>query len=136
MTWRLRRRASIRRRLLRVVSAGCVVVVGVLVMSAAPASAAPCSTTTGASSCTVSASVTVTAGTLSVEAPPNLYWSFVGTGYDQWATGSARALSGCAAAGAVTTCGSGTAPRLVVLDATGSSSGWAGSAYPSSYTLP
>jgi len=71
-----------------------------------------------------------------VEAPPNLYWSFVGTGYDQWATGSASALSGCAASGAVTTCGGGTAPRLVVLDATGTSSGWAVSAYLSSNTLP
>src|SRR3954452_6509957 len=136
MTWRLRRRASMRRRLLPVISVGCVVVLGVLVLGAAPASAGPCSPTTGASSCTVSASVTVTAGTLTVEAPQNLYWSFVGTGYDQWASGSAGALSGCTASGAVTTCSGGTAPKLVVLDASGTSSGWAVSAYLTSNTLP
>src|SRR3954453_16716118 len=125
-----------RRRFLSGIGAVCVVALGVLVLGAAPASAGPCSPTTGDSSCTVSASVTVTAGTLTVEAPQNLYWSFVGHGYDQWASGSAGALSGCTASGAVTTCSGGTAPKLVVLDATGSSSGWAVSAYLTSNTLP
>lgn len=124
------------RRSLRGMTTICAAALALVAVWAVPASAAPCSTTTGANGCTVSASVTVTAGTLSVAASPNLYWSFVGTGYDQWASGSATALTGCTASGAATTCNGGTAPKLIVLDATGSSSGWAVSAYLSSSSLP
>src|SRR4051794_1984431 len=111
-------------------------VVAAIVTTSPSAAAAPCSTSTGASSCTVTASVTVTAGTLTMAASPNLYWNFVGTGYDQWASGSATTLSSCAASGTATTCSGGTAPKLMVLDATGSSSGWAVSEYLSASTLP
>lgn len=100
------------------------------------ASAAACSTSTGAANCTINANLTVTAGTLTLEASPNLYWGMVQTGYDQWASGSASALSGCAASGAVTTCSGGTKPVLLVLDATGAGSGWAVSEYLSANTLP
>src|SRR6266516_595315 len=102
----------------------------------ARASAAACSTSTGASSCTVTANLTVTAGTLTLESSPNLYWSFDSTGYDQWASGSGSALSSCSASGAVTHCSGGTSPLLIVLDGTGSSSGWAVSEYLSANTLP
>ncbi|HMK96441.1 MAG TPA: hypothetical protein VK425_02780 [Acidimicrobiales bacterium] len=105
-------------------------------MTSSLASAAACSTSTGAASCTVSASVTVSAGTLALESSPNLYWDFVGTGYDQWASGSATALTACAASGSVTHCSSGAAPVLEVVDPTGSNSGWAVSEYLSSNTLP
>ena len=100
------------------------------------ASAAACSTSTGAANCTINANLTVTAGTLTLEASPNLYWGVVQTGYDQWASGSATALSSCTASGATTTCSGGTKPVLLVLDATGSGSGWALSEYLSSNTLP
>jgi len=136
----LARRARPRRRIPR----RAVLLLGALMggalaavpIAAAPASAAPCSTSTGAASCTVSASVTVTAGTLTLEASPNLYWSFVGTGYDQWASGSATTLTGCIASGSGTDCSGGTAPKLLVLDGTGSGSGWAVSEYLSANTLP
>lgn len=95
----------------------------------ASASAAACSTSTGATSCTINATLTVSAGTLNLEASPNLYWDFVGTGYDQWASGSATSLSSCAASGATTTCGGGTKPVLLALDAAGSGQGWAISEY-------
>lgn len=100
------------------------------------ASAAACSTSSGASACTVTASLTVTAGTLTLESSPNLYWGFVGTGYDQWASGSATALSGCSVSGSATHCTGGSAPTLLVLDGTGSSSGWALTEYLSANTLP
>jgi hypothetical protein len=100
------------------------------------ASAAACSTSTGASSCTVTANLTVTAGTLTLESSPTLYWNLVSTGYDQWASGSASALSSCTASGSVTHCSGGTSPVLLVLDGTGSSSGWAVSEYLSANTLP
>ena len=100
------------------------------------ASAAACSSTAGAASCAVTANVTVTGGTLTLESSPSLYWSFIGTGYDQWASASATALSGCTASGASTHCSGGTAPSMIVLDGTGSSSGWAVSEYLSSNTLP
>jgi hypothetical protein len=100
------------------------------------ASAAACSTSTGASSCAITANLTVTAGTLALETSPSLYWSFVGTSYDQWASGSATALTGCTASGASTHCSGGTSPVLMVLDATGSSPGWAVSEYLSANTLP
>jgi hypothetical protein len=100
------------------------------------AAAAACSTSTGASSCTVTANLTVTAGTLTLESSPNLYWNLVNTGYDQWASGSGSALSSCSASGAVTHCSGGTSPQLLVLDGTGSSSGWAVSEYLSANTLP
>jgi hypothetical protein len=100
------------------------------------ASAAACSTSTGAASCTVTANLTVTAGTLTLESSPNLYWDFVSTGYDQWASGSGAALSSCSASGAVTHCSGGSSPVLLVLDGTGSSSGWALSEYLSANTLP
>jgi hypothetical protein len=100
------------------------------------AAAAACSTSTSATSCTVTANLTVTAGTLTLESSPNLYWNLVATGYDQWASGSGSALSGCSPSGAVTHCSGGTAPQLLVLDGTGSSSGWAVSEYLSANTLP
>ncbi len=104
--------------------------------SASPAAAAACSTSTGASGCTVNASVNYTAGTLGVESSPSLYWSMIASGYDQWASGSATTLSGCAASGNATHCTGGTAPTLEVLDATGSGAGWALSEYLSSNSLP
>jgi hypothetical protein len=119
-----------------------VVVAGALVLAlSAPglvgsASAAACSTSTGAGNCTINASLTVTAGTLTVESSPNLYWSLVQTGYDQWGSGSATALTSCSASGATTSCSSGTKPALLVLDATGSGAGWALSDYLSANTLP
>jgi len=45
-------------------------------------------------------------------------------------------LSSCAVSGTGTTCSGGTAPKLLVLDATGSASGWAVSEYLSGNTLP
>jgi len=130
------RRPPKARRLPVTLSTVPLMVVAVLAASITTASAAPCSAGTGASSCTVAASVTVTAGTLTVETSPNLYWTFVGTGYDQWASASASTLSGCAASGTGTTCTGGVAPKLMVLDASGSSSGWAVSEYLSGNTLP
>lgn len=100
------------------------------------ASAAACSNSTGAASCTVTGNLTITAGTLSLEAPPSLYWAIVGTGYDQWASASATSLTACSAVGSLTHCSSGTAPVVQVLDATGSGSGWAVSEYLSANTLP
>src|SRR5262249_34309789 len=88
------------------------------------ASGAACSTSTGGGSCTINASLTVTAGTLTLESSPNLYWAIVQTGYDQWASASATSLSSCSASGTVTTCSGGTKPTLLVLDGTGSASGW------------
>lgn len=107
-----------------------------LAASTDEAQAAACSTTTGAASCTISASLTVTAGTLTLISSPNLYWSIVNTGYDQWASASSAALTSCAASSTVTHCSSGAAPTLLALDATGSGSGWAVSEYLSSSTLP
>jgi hypothetical protein len=101
-----------------------------------PAGATACSTSTGNTSCTIATSVAVTAGTLSVESSPNLYWSYVLNGYDQYASASATALTSCTAGSSGTSCSSGTAPKLLVLDATGSSSGWALSSYLSSSNLP
>ena len=78
----------------------------------------------------------MTAGTLSLQSSPNLYWGIDQTGYDQWASGSGSALSGCAVSGTATHCTGGTAPVLEVLDATGAASGWAVSEYLSANTLP
>jgi hypothetical protein len=101
------------------------------------ASATSCSTTTGNSSCSISTSVTVTGGTLTLYSSPNLYWSFVLNGYDQWASASASALAGCSGSSTGTTCSTGSSsPRLEVIDATGSGSGWALSEYLSSNDLP
>ncbi len=100
------------------------------------ASAAACSSTVGAATCTVSGNLTVTAGTLSLESSPNLYWALVSTGYDQWASASGAALTACAASGVLTHCSSGAAPVLEVLDGTGSGSGWAVSEYLTANTLP
>jgi hypothetical protein len=104
--------------------------------SVSSASAAACSTTSGASSCTVTGSLTVTAGTLSLESSPNLYWALDASGYDQWASGSSATLSGCAISGTATHCSGGVSPTLEVLDATGSAAGWAVSEYLSANTLP
>lgn len=104
--------------------------------SVSPASAAACSTTTGASSCTVTGSLTVTAGTLSLESSPNLYWTLDASGYDQWASGSSATLTGCSISGTATHCSGGVSPTLEVLDATGSGAGWAVSEYLSADTLP
>jgi hypothetical protein len=118
------------------IAAVATLAIGLTLLTSENASAAACSTSTGTASCTITANVTVTAGTLTFESSPNLYWGFVGTGYDQWASGSATALSGCAASGPVTHCSGGTSPTLIVLDGTGSSSGWALSEYLSANTLP
>ncbi|MCU1368019.1 MAG: hypothetical protein JWL72_2944 [Ilumatobacteraceae bacterium] len=103
---------------------------------ASTANASNCSTTTGAASCTITANLTVSAGTLSLISSPSLYWGMVVTGYDQWASGSGSALTGCGALGSLTHCSSGTAPLLEVLDATGSASGWSISEYLSASSLP
>jgi len=113
-----------------------VVVIGSASWTASPAAAAPCSTSTGAASCTITANLTVTAGTLSLEASPSLYWAVVTTGYDQWSSGSSAALTSCAAVGSLTHCSSGAAPVVQVLDATGAGSGWAISEYLSANTMP
>jgi len=130
-----RRRARSRALAGIAVVALCVALV-TMVGDASQASAAACSTSTGATSCTISASLTVTAGTLSLESSPNLYWGLVQTGYDQWASASGATLSGCTAVGSLTHCTGGAAPTLEVLDATGTGSGWAISEYLSSNTLP
>ncbi|HMD44792.1 MAG TPA: hypothetical protein VKG43_01435 [Acidimicrobiales bacterium] len=109
---------------------------GVVLGSAGPAGATACSTSSGNSSCTIGTSVAVSAGTLTLESSPNLYWSYVLNGYDQWASGSSATLSGCTAGGSGTTCSGGAAPRLEVVDATGSGSGWALSAYLTANDLP
>jgi hypothetical protein len=107
-----------------------------LIGGVSSASAAACSTTTGATSCAVTGNLTVTAGTLTLESSPNLYWALDATGYDQWASGSSASLTGCAISGTATHCSSGAAPLLEVLDATGSNAGWAVSEYLSANTLP
>jgi hypothetical protein len=113
-----------------------VVVLASLIVGVSRSSGAACSTSTGAASCTVTGNLTVTAGTLSLESSPSLYWALVGTGYDQWASASGASLTACSAVGSLTHCSSGAAPVLEVLDATGSGSGWAVSEYLSSNTLP
>jgi len=75
-------------------------------------------------------------GTLTLAAPPTLYWGFALNGYDQWASASATPLSGCTAGGSGTTCSGGSAPTLEVLDTTGAGSGWALSAYVAAGTVP
>ncbi|HTX00494.1 MAG TPA: hypothetical protein VMD59_17070 [Acidimicrobiales bacterium] len=95
-----------------------------------------CSTAVGTSSCTVSTSLAVTGGTLGLRSSPTLYFDVDLDGYDQWASGSASPLSGCTGSGSGTTCSGGSAPALEVIDATGSGSGWAISAYLSSSDLP
>jgi len=109
---------------------------GTSLLASAPAGATACSLASGNASCTISTSVTVSAGTLTLESSPNLYWSYVLNGYDQWASGSSATLSGCTAGGSGTTCSGGAAPRLEVVDATGSGSGWALSAYLTANDLP
>jgi hypothetical protein len=111
-------------------------VAAVVLVGSAEADAAACSSSTGASSCAVTASLTVTGGTLSIESSPNLYWTFVSSGYDQWESASGTALTSCAASGDVTHCTGGSAPVLEVLDGTGSAAGWAVSEYLTSNTLP
>lgn len=125
-------------RLHRGVVAVVVAVVAALapLTAASPALADSCSTSTGASSCTVNTQTTITGGTLTLKHTPNLYWSFVGSGTDQWASGSSSALSGCAVSGTGTACSGGTAPTLSVTDATGSGNGWSLSAYVTSSNLP
>ena len=108
----------------------------VLGFSVAGASAAACSTSTGAASCTVTGNLTVTAGTLGLEAAPNLYWGVVSTGYDQWASASGASLSACTAVGSLTHCTGGAAPVLQVLDASGAGAGWAVSEYLTANGLP
>jgi hypothetical protein len=84
----------------------------------------------------VSTSVTVTGGTLTLESSPNLYWDYVLNGFDQWASASSASLTSCTATATGTTCSSGAAPRLEVIDATGSGSGWALSEYLTTNDLP
>jgi len=129
---RARRRRLGATLLLAVACVAAAAVVG----CASRASAAACSATVGAASCTVTASLTLTGGTLSLESSPSLYWAFVSTGYDQWASASGAALTACGASGFATHCSSGAAPSLEVLDATGSGAGWAVSEYLSANTLP
>jgi hypothetical protein len=103
--------------------------------AAGQAGATTCSTTTGNSSCSISTSVVVTGGTLSLESSPSLFWSFILNGYDQWASASATTLSNCSVAVTGTTCTTGaTAPELEVVDATGTGNGWALSEYLSNAT--
>jgi hypothetical protein len=66
-------------------------------------------------------------GTLSLAAPPELYWAIDLDGYDQWASASASPLSGCApgSGGIATSCAGGSEPVLEVADDTGSGDGWA-----------
>ena len=116
--------------------AGLCVPLGVLVATSSPAEATTCSTSTGNASCAVSTSVTVTGGTLTLESSPGLYWDYVLNGFDQWASGSSTSLSSCSSTNSGTTCNGGAAPRLEVIDATGSGSGWALSEYLTASDLP
>ncbi len=121
------------------VAAGALMVLGVPIAMAAgqqAAGATACSTTTGNSTCTVSTSLTITAGTLALESSGSLFWDFVLGGYDQWASGSATSLTSCTTASGATTCSGGTAPVLLAIDGTGSGSGWGISEYLSSSDLP
>jgi hypothetical protein len=108
----------------------------VLAATAAPAGATSCSASTGNASCTVATNVVVTGGTLTLESSPNLYWDYVLNGFDQWASASSASLTSCSASGTGTNCSSGVAPRLEVIDATGSGSGWALSEYLTTNDLP
>ena len=119
-----------------VIAATLCVPFGVLAATASPAGATVCSGSTGNASCTVSTSVTVTGGTLTLESSPNLYWDYVLNGFDQWASASSASLTSCTATATGTTCSSGAAPRLEVIDATGSGSGWALSEYLTTNDLP
>jgi hypothetical protein len=106
------------------------------VLSAAPAQASTCSTTLGVSSCSVSASLTITQGTVQLFASTSLSWSYILDGYDQWASGSASSLSNCLGSVSGTTCSGGSLPLLEVDDSSGTGDGWAVSAYLSSSDLP
>ncbi|HTX00728.1 MAG TPA: hypothetical protein VMD59_18250, partial [Acidimicrobiales bacterium] len=106
------------------------------VLGTSPAQASTCSTTVGASSCSVSTSLTITQGTIQLFSASSLSWSFVLDGYDQWASGSASALAGCSGSPTGTTCSGGSLPRLEVDDSTGTGAGWAVSAYLSASDLP
>jgi hypothetical protein len=130
----LRATASLRR--LARAAALLLLATGAAAAGAGDAAGAACSTSTGAATCTIATNVAVSAGTLTVESSPTLYWSYVINGYDQWASGSATALTGCTGGSAGTACSSGTAPKLVVLDGTGAAAGWSVSSYLSSSNLP
>ena len=95
-----------------------------------------CSPSSASTSCPVSATISVSGGTLSLLAPSELYFDDLLTGYDQWGTASESPLSGCTSTGERTTCSAGQAPSLEVIDATGSAAGWAVSEYLSSSDLP
>jgi hypothetical protein len=97
---------------------------------------ASCISTAGGPPCALPVSVAVTAGTLSLDASPQLDWDVDLDGYEQWQPGSASALSACTSTGSGTSCSGATSPELEVLDATGSGSGWALSGYVSSSDLP
>ncbi len=138
LTRKDREGATGRRGFAPAILTGAILALGVSVMTPGIASATSgtCSSSTGAASCTVVANLTVAAGTLALESPPNIYWDFVSTGYDQWASASASSLTSCTPSGTATTCSSGTAPVTEVVDPTGSGLGWAVSEYLSSNTLP
>ncbi len=113
-----------------------VALAGSLLLDAAPAQAAACSTSAGAAACSLSTSISVIQGTTQVLAASSLSWSFVLNGYDQWASGSATVLSGCSAAAGGTNCSGGSRPVLEVNDSSGTGAGWALSAYLSNADLP
>jgi hypothetical protein len=94
-------------------------------------------TTAGGTSPAVAADqFTYPGGSFAVEASPSLYWDFALDGYDQWASASASALSGCTGDGDGTVCSAGTQPVLEVLDTTGAHAGWSLSAYVTGGSLP
>jgi hypothetical protein len=98
-----------------------VATVAVAMLPASEAGATACSYTAGSptgalQSCTITGSVTVTAGTLTLSASPDLYWTFTMNGYNQWETASNSNTSA-------------TMPQLKVIDATGSGKGWSISEY-------
>lgn len=134
-----RGRRVIRRAMTRAAICAGLIVTGATVATtfgSSSASAAACSTSSPQSSCTVTASLTLTAGTLALQSSPNLYWGIDATGYDQWASGSGATLSSCnISAGTVTHCTGGAAPTLEVINPA-SQTGWSLTEYFSGSTLP
>ncbi len=120
------------------VSAGAAVAVPLALPGVAAATAC---TTAGVSSaspdaCTIGTSVTIDAGTFTVVSSPTLYWQFVLSGYDQWASASSTTLGSCSVSSGATACSGGTQPVLLAVDATGAGKGWNISEYISSSDLP
>jgi hypothetical protein len=95
-----------------------------------------CTASAGGAACAVPLALAVSGGTLALQASPQLYWDVGLDGYDQWESASASALSSCSSSGGGTSCSGGSAPRLEVLDATGSDAGWSLTGYLSTSDLP